>query len=549
MNLKTEIEKIIDGEVLDDNKTLHKYENDASLFEVRPEVVVYPKTRDDIRALISFVNSHKNENPKLSITARAAGTGMSGGSLNESIILDVTKHLNNISEIKEDHITTELGAYYRDFEKKTLEKNLLMPAFPASKELCAIGGIVANNSSGEKSLEYGSAKKYIKKLKVILSDGNEYEFGKLKEEDFKLKMAQTDYEGEIYKKVFNLIQENKELIKKSKPNVSKNSTGYFIWDVYDENTKTFDMSKLFSGSQGTLGVITEVTFQLIKPKTHSSMLVVFLKDFENLAEIVGQILKRKPESFESYDDHTFGLAIKFFPDLVKSLKTGIISLGVRFIPEMFMMLTGGLPKLVLMAEFTGESEEKAMEKTKAALGDLKEFDIKARVTSSQADTEKYWTIRRESFSLLRNHIKKGRTAPFIDDTVVRPDVLPEFLPRLNEIMSRYDITYTIAGHIGDGNFHIIPIMDFTKPESIKSKKIFNELTEKVFNLVFEFGGSMSGEHNDGIVRTPYLKKMYGEEMYEIFTQIKNIFDPQNMFNPGKKIGGTQKYAVTHIDTD
>lgn len=544
MELKKKIQEIIEGEVFDDKKTLHAYENDASLFEVTPELVVYPKDSNDIKSLVSFVNKEKRNSPKLSLTARAAGTGMSGGSLNESIILDVTKHINKIGEVQSNEITVQLGAFYRDLEKETLKKGLIMPSYPASKNLCAVGGIVNNNSSGEKTLNYGCTKDYVKKVRTILSDGNEYEFGPISKNELENKMAQQDFEGGIYRKIFKLIQDNKELIRNAKPNVSKNSTGYFIWDVWDE--KTFDLSKLIVGSQGTLGITTDVTFKLIKPKTHSSLLVVFLKDFDNLAEIVNKVLKHKPESFESYDDHTFNLAIRFFPDMVKSLKTGIVSLGLRFIPEFLMMLTGGIPKLILLAEFTSDSDEESIKMAKDAQKDIEKLCAKTRVTTSKKDSEKYWTVRRESFNLLRHHIKKGRTAPFIDDTIINPEKMPEFLPRLNTIMNQYDITYTIAGHIGDGNLHIIPIMDFTKPQS---KKIFKELSEKVFDLVFEFGGSMSAEHNDGIVRTPYLKKMYGEEVYKIFEEIKNIFDPQNIFNPGKKIGGSLNYSITHIDTD
>jgi FAD/FMN-containing dehydrogenase len=544
MQIKKEIEKIFNGEVFDDEKTRHAYENDASLFEVMPELVVYPKDVGDIKSLVSLVSEHKKDNPKLSITARAAGTGMSGGSLNESIILDVTKHINHIGDVKNDSVTVEPGTFYRDMEKETLKSNLLMPSYPASKDLCAVGGIVSNNSSGEKTLNYGCTRDYVQKLKAILSDGNEYEFGPLTKDELDSKMAQQDFEGQIYRDVFNLVTSNESLIKNAKPNVSKNSTGYAIWEVWDG--KMFNLSKLIVGSQGTLGIVTEATFKLIQPKTHSTLLVMFLKNFDNLSEIVNKTLEHKPESFESYDDHTFSLAVKFFPDMVRSLKTGIISLGFRLIPEFFMILTGGLPKLVLLAEFTGDTKEEVKEKAQKAQKDLKKFNIKSRITNSEKDSGKYWTIRRESFNLLRHHVKKGRTAPFIDDTVIRPESLPEFLPRLNEIMDNYDITYTIAGHIGNGNFHIIPIMDFTQPES---KKIFEELSEKVFDLVFEFGGSMSGEHNDGIVRTPYLKKMYGEEVYSIFVKIKNIFDPQNIFNPGKKIGGTWDYTMKHLDTD
>jgi len=207
MNLKEEIRKNCKGEVFNDEKILHIYENDASLFEVTPEIVVYPKNKEDIQSLVSFVNKHKKDIPKLSITARGAGTGMSGGSLNESIIVDVTKHINHIGKIENQSIVVEPGVFYRDMEKKTLENNL------------------------EKTLNYGCTKDYVQKLKVILSDGNEYEFGPLTKDELELKMTQQNFEGEIYRKIFELVENNVEKIKNARPNVSKNSTGYSIWDV------------------------------------------------------------------------------------------------------------------------------------------------------------------------------------------------------------------------------------------------------------------------------------------------------------------------------
>lgn len=546
MDIVKDIKNLIEGEVLADKKTLQRCANDASLFEVMPEVVVYPKNVSDIKKLVSFVNKNKKHSKDLSLTIRAAGTGMSGGALSSSIILDVTQHINKIKEVSvEGYAVAEPGVYYRDFEKETLKKGLIMPSYPASKDLCAIGGMVGNNASGEKTLSYGSTKDYVKKLRVVLSDGNEYELGPLTREQLDEKMSQENFEGSIYKSIFRLIEQNAELIKNAKPNVSKNSTGYFIWDVW--NGETFDLSNLFVASQGTLGITTEITFGLIKPKKHSKMMVMFLKedDMKDLGNLVNDVLKHKPETFESYDDHTFSMAIKYFPDMVKTMKAQIFSLAFRFLPEFWMVLTKGYPKLVLIAEFTGDSEEEVANMAEMAQKDIEKFKIKTRITKSKADAEKYWAIRRESFNLLRKHVKKARTAPFIDDIIVRPEQLPEFLPRLNAIMDQYDLTFTVAGHIGDANFHIMPLMDFTTPES---KKIFQGLTEKVFSLVLEFKGSLSGEHNDGIIRTPYLKKMYGDDMYNIFGQIKEILDPQNIFNPGKKTDLTWDYTLDHIDT-
>jgi len=510
-----------------------------------PKLVVYPKNADDIKALVNFVNKHKEEDSSLSLTARAAGTGMSGGALSESIILDVSKYMNHLGAISETEGIAEPGTYYRDFETETLKKGVLMPSYPASKRLCAIGGMVGNNAGGEKTLSYGSTKEYVRKLKVVLADGNEYEIEPLTKSELDAKIAQQDFEGEFYRKVFELVTQNKDVIEQARPKVSKNSTGYFLWDVWDG--ETFDLPKLFVGSQGTLGITTEVTFGLIKPKTHSKMIVAFLKekDFANLGEIVNAILVHKPETFESYDDETFKLVFKYFPDMVKAMKGRLLSLGWRFLPEAWMVLTKGFPKLVLMAEFTGDSEEEVAQQAQKAHEDIARFNMNTRITTTPEDAEKYWAIRRESFSLLRKHIKKARTAPFIDDIIVRPEQLPEFLPRLNKIMGEYDLIFTIAGHIGDANFHIIPLMDFTKPEA---KKIFEELTVKVFDLVLEFNGSISAEHNDGIVRTPYLRKMYGDKMYSLFGEVKNIFDPKHIFNPGKKVDLTWDYTMKHIDT-
>ena len=174
------------------------------------------------------------------------------------------------------------------------------------------------------------------------------------------------------------------------------------------------------------------------------------------------------------------------------------------------------------------------------------FSVQARIAKDYADAQKYWTMRRESFNLLRKHVSGKKTAPFIDDVIVPPDKLPEFLPRLDQILSPYkNLIYTLAGHAGDGNFHIIPLMDLSDPSS---RGTIQELSEKVYNLVVEFGGSITAEHNDGLIRTPYLGKMYSEQIIELFRKTKEIFDPQNIFNPRKKVNGDLQYAINHIKT-
>jgi FAD/FMN-containing dehydrogenase len=543
--LKDQLLKLkLEGEVTDDSSTLTEFSHDASLFEIRPDTIVAPKNSADLKKLVDFARENKDLIPNLSLTPRAAGTCMAGGSLNDSIILDFLKHFNHIQEVGDGYAIAEPGVYYRDFEKETLKHNLLLPPFPASRELCALGGQVGNNGAGEKTLTYGKIEDYVLELNVVLQDGNEYVFKALNAVELEEKLKLQNFQGDVYRKIHKLIEDNQELITAAKPDVSKNSAGYYIWNVWNKQKSIFDLTKLIVGSQGTLGIVTKIKFRLVPPITKSKLYTVFLKDLTHLTEIVSIISKYKPETFESYDDNTLKLAVKFLPELIKILKPkNIIKLGFQFLPEFWMTLTGGFPKLVLMAEFTGENEAEIDAKMQKVKAEVDPFNVPSRIIPTEEEARKYWVIRRESFNLLRHHIKDKRTAPFIDDIIVKPEFLPEFLPKLNKILQNYDLIYTIAGHVGNGNFHIIPLIDMSKPES---HKIIPEIAEQVYTLVISYKGSITAEHNDGLIRSPYLKQMYGEKVYHIFEDIKSIFDPKNIFNPHKKVGVDLAYSLSKM---
>lgn len=549
-NLFEELKETIKGEVAQDEQTLSSFSHDASIFEISPRAVVFPKDTEDVGKLVEFVGKHKKDYPNLSVTGRSAGTDMGGGSLNESIILSFTQHLNQIRGIEGNTVSTEPGVYYRDFEKYTLNHGLIFPSYPASREICAMGGIINNNSGGEKSLEYGKTENFVTELKMVLSDGNEYVFKALNEKDLQEKLLLDSFEGKIYQRMYALITKHYDEIKAAKPKVSKNSAGYFLWNVYDKETKIFDLTKLFVGAQGTLGLLTEASIKLVPVKKHSEMLVVFMeqKDMNNLGHLINAVLPLKPESFETYDDNTLKLAVKYFGEFAKKLGAkNIISTAFHFIPEFLMVLRGGVPKLILQIEFSGNNVDDLNDKIKKLKNELKPFNLNMRVAGNEMQSKKYWLIRRESFNLLREKIKDKHTAPFIDDFVVNPQFLPEFLPKLNKIFAKYpDLIYTIAGHMGDGNFHIIPLMNL---HDEKQREIIPVLGREVYDLVFKYHGSTTGEHNDGLVRSPYLKQMYGEKIYELFEKTKEIFDPNNIFNPRKKVNSSIDYSMKHIRTN
>lgn len=528
------------GDLESSEEALIKYSHDASLFEVKPQLILFPKNSDDIKKLISFISEKKEQDPEkysdLSITPRSAGTDMSGGPINTSIILDFTRYMNSILEVNKEYAIVEPGCYYRDFEKETLKFNRIMPAYTASKEICAVGGMVANNSGGEKNIRYGKVERYTEELSVIFSDGNEYVVKPLNEDQLRAKMLENSIEGSVYKKLWEIIRSNKNELINAKPKVSKNSAGYYLWNIYNEETKTFDLCKLIVGSQGTLGIVTKIKFKLVPIAPHSNVLAIFLPDITNLGKLVAEIVPFKPDSIESYDDYSMKLAVRFFFDFITYLgPIQTLKLGLQFLPETKMILTGGIPKLTIIVEVSGQTEKEVKEQLERINASIAHFGYKTHIAKDTAEAEKYWRIRRESFNLLRKHVHGKRTAPFIDDVVVPPACLPEFLPRLQALIKEYKLVYTVAGHAGDGNFHIIPLMDLSNSYSAD---IILDLSKKVYDLVNEFHGSITGEHNDGIIRTPYLTQMYGEHIVSLFKETKLVFDPLNIFNPGKKVDGT-----------
>lgn len=534
--LLTLLKGSIKGDVSADAKVCASVSRDTSVFTKTPEVVVYPKDADDVSALVRAVREARKSGSSASVTARAAGTDMSGGPLSDSVVAVFTKYMNRVIEVGSGYAVTEPGVYYRDFEKATLAENRqLMPSYPASRELAAMGGIVNNDSGGERSLEYGKTRKYVESVDVVLSDGTKATFSKKSKEEVDRLSSLDTLEGRIYRDMRALITENRTLIENAKPKVSKNSAGYALWDVVAEDG-SMNLAKLICGAQGTLALTTQMKLSLVREQGYRSMLVVFLDDLEVLPEVVKRVLPFNPESFESYDDHTFELAIKFLPQMLAQL--GIIDaakLGLSFLPELGMVLRGGVPKLVLMAEFSEDTREQALfqaNKARAALADL---SLPTNVMRDEKAAAKYWKVRRESFALLRKNAKGLYATPFIDDFVVPPHAYPEFMPELNAILKEYDLLYTIAGHIGNGNFHLIPLMDLKDP---KTREIILELSPRVYDLVIKYGGTTTGEHNDGIIRTPYLPQLFGTKMVALFAKTKQIFDPENIFNPGKKVGGT-----------
>ena len=544
MDLPGELSKILQGDVDASDETREFYSHDASLFELKPQVVAFPKSGDDIKALVAFVTEHKKDVPNLSLTARSRGTDMSGAAINDSIIVDTSRHMTAVTNVSAESATTQPGAMYKDFEVETLKYGSILPSYPASRELAGMGGIVNNNSGGEKSLQFGKTDNFVTHLRVVLSDGNEYEVKPLTRDELNAKMGQDTFEGNLCRRTFELLDGHYDEIKAAAPKVSKDSTGYHLWNIWNRDTGIFDLTKLFVGAQGTLGITTESTLSLVPKPSHSGTLVCYMKSIDNLGEVIPAVLAEKPATFECFDDNTLWLSFKFIFAFIKRL--GFVTwmvMCLQLIPD-GLALFRGVPKLILLIEFTGNSADEVKVKIHTAKQHLAGHNFSyMEEDATEAAGRKFWLMRRESFNLLRSKVKDKHTAPFIDDLIVPPARLSEFLPQLREIVKKYKLLATIAGHLGDGNFHVIPLMKIEDPAE---RAKFEPAMKEVNTLVIKYGGSVSGEHNDGMIRGPWLSAMYSPSVLGYMKEIKQLYDPLNIFNPHKKTDATWEYSFNHI---
>lgn len=544
-SLAGDLKKLVKGAVRTDLQTRRRVSRDASIFELMPEVVVEPKDTSDVQKLVKYVTKHKKQSPKLSITPRSAGTDMSGGAVGNSILIEMTPHFNAIEAITKNILQVQPGAFIRDIDPRLFEKGLQLGCIPASRALCTIGGMVANNSGGEQSLRYGNADRSVRELDVVLADGNTYTIKPLTKRQLDKKLTETTYEADLYRRVYELIEKNYDTVHNARPRVNKNSMGYNVWSVWNRDTGIFDMTQLFTGSQGTLGVITDIKIEAVPKAPHTGLLLAYLPSISHLGEIIETVMRHRPATFEGFDDITFNLGIKYFNTFRKQLGTKEYIRQQADLMKSVAKFKGHLPNILLMIEFEGESHHEVINKISALHDDLKKYNLRMDIESDERSSAPFWQIRRASLSLLRNQISGRYASPFIDDMAVRPQYLQQFLPELRKVIRKYKLPATIQGHFGDGNFHIIPLMDIT---GTKDQAKLEPVMRELIPIVLKYGGTMAGEHNDGMVRGSWLPAVFGQDVYSVFREVKEIFDPLYIFNPHKKTDASWEFSMSHLRT-
>jgi FAD/FMN-containing dehydrogenase len=530
------------GGVSSDKKVLEKYSTDESVFHIRPQIVIQPKSVHDVELATRIIAEETKRFTSLSLTPRAAGTGLSGGSLTDSIVIDVAPHLTHIGEVKETKdgatIICQPGAMWRDVEKKLKKVGCYIPSYTSSKDICTIGGSVANNAAGPDSLRYGHCADWVASMDVVLADGKMYEIKPLTYKEFKALIKEKHLYARIARDIFDLIEKNESLIENGRPKTQKNSAGYALWDVisttvtdFKAGRGTFDLGRIISGSQGTVGIIVGLTMKAIKIQQNTTLIALPLFKLDDAAKAIVTALKYNPINVEIFDALTFDLALKN-PDFFKTRLEGleyykvILSMyttyHIRFgrqTPEFTILIT-------LDEETTKATPAHTIAEKVSVQG------AKARVIKNQNEVEMFLQIRRASFSLSKLLDPDKRPAAFLEDMTVPPENLGKFFLEIKALFKEFNVKSAIHGHGGNGHFHFYPLLDFTKANT---PLLIERMAERFYNTAIKYKGNICGEHNDGIIRTPHLSKLFKKPVLDLFTKTEAIFDPDDIFNPGKKV--------------
>ena len=514
----------IEGELYTDSTHLILYATDASAYREIPTAVCVPKSYDDIRKVIAFASKEG-----LPIIPRTAGTSLAGQVVGNGIIVDISKNFRKILEInpEERWVTVQPGVVRDELNMELKQHGLFFSPETSTSNRCMIGGMVGNNSCGNRSVIYGSTRDHLISVKAILSDGTEVEFKELTDEEFEGKCngenVSSPLEVAIYQNIKRILsdKENQERIRRKFPKESiiRRNTGYAIdlllnTSPFTAEKEPFNFCKLIAGSEGTLAFITEIKLHL-DPILPPEMGLACLH-FDNVDESLRAnliALKYKPSACELMDHY-----------ILECTKNNIEYRQHRFFVK-------GDPGAILVVEFARETREEIEQICADMIAELKEAGLGYHYPVIYGeDTSKIWHLRKAGLGLLSNMPGDAKAVPVIEDTAVDVEDLPEYIREFNEILKKYDLYSVHYAHAGSGELHLRPIINL---KTVEGNKLFRTIAEEIATLVKKYRGSLSGEHGDGRLRGEFIKYMIGAKNYALLKEVKKTWDPNNIFNPGK----------------
>ena len=501
----------IKGEVLDDDASLGLYSTDASIYQIMPEVIVLPKDDEDVLQAHKIAKDHN-----VSILSRGGGTSLAGQTVGKSMILDFSKYMNKILEINEEEqwVRVQPGLVRDNLNEVLQPLGLHFAPDPATSSRATVGGMIGNNSSGTKSVLYGKTVDHIISLKIVLDDGKIMELNELSKNEWEEKGIGINRQTEIYRVVSKVIIENEQEIIDAFPKVMRRVQGYNL-DEFAGKEK-WNLAKLICGSEGTLATILEAKINLTALPKVKMLSAMHFSSLGEAIRAVNPLLKFNPSAIEILD------------------KTVIEFSRKNLTTKRHAHFVDGNPEAILVTEFYGEDEFEVKERAKSSVEKLKALGLgySYPIFKEGKNFDDVWMIRKKGLGLMLGMKGKKKPLPFIEDSGIPTDVLPEYIDRVTQLCADHDTKTAVYAHASVGVIHVRPILDLRKAEDIERLK---KISEGTFKLVREYGGSWSGEHGDGLVRSYKLREFFGDKVYGLLREIKVLFDPENRMNPGKII--------------
>lgn len=502
-SLHNDLERLTSGEVHTDPVTREIYATAACIYRILPRAVVCPKRPDEVAAIVAYARDRG-----IPVTARGAGSAVAGQTLGSGIIVDFMAHLNKIVSVdyKAREAVVQPGVILGRLNLELAEHGLRFPPDPSSGDYATIGGMIANNSSGAHSLKYGDTRKWTLLLKAVLSDGS-VEW--LSETALPIAAQSKGLDARIREGLPRLLAQHKDAIESSRPRVSKNSSGYHVWDLVSD--KKINLVPLIVGSEGTLAVVIEAVLRLDPVPAGRAAALLGMNSLDQACEAINALLPLKPSALEIMD--------RLFISIVREHR-----------PELQNILPQDA-QAVLLVEFEASDNEEALrllDRAREVCKSLPGDAVSIIEAGSGPEIDALWEIRKAASPILYR-LPGRRLTRFVEDVVIPPERLGEGITKIQEILERHGTQAPILGHAGSGNLHLNPRLDLTDPEDCGRMR---KIADEIYELVIELGGTITGEHGDGMLRAPYVKRQF-PKLLPLFREIKKLFDPEGILNPGK----------------
>jgi len=504
----TRLRERVRGEVRFDQFSRVLYSTDASIYQILPLGVVLPRDADDIAATLRLCAEEGTP-----VLPRGGGTSLAGQAIGRAVVLDCSRHMNRILEIDPDRrrARVEPGVVQDDLNAAAAQFGLRLGPDTATSNRATLGGMIGNNSCGARSIVYGKMVDHVEELRVLLAGGEEIRLGPLEDAALAGKRREPSREGRLYAAVLDTVEAGRDEIERRYPKLMRRVAGYNLPEMF---LRPFNLSRLIVGSEGTLGVATEATLRLVPRPLHTAVAVLHFRDLLESLDAVPLILSHGPSAVELID--------RFVLEMTRAQ----LEYARR------MTFVQGDPEALLVVEFSGDRQDEmldrlaALERALAAAGTGHPF-VRAADAAAQ---DNIWRVRKAGQGLLQGVKGDSKPITFVEDTAVSPERLAAFIRRFRTILEGHRVRAAFYAHASVGCLHVRPLINLKNAREIETMRA---IAEAVGDLVIEFGGTMSGEHGDGLVRGWFLERFFGPEVYQAFRTIKAAFDPQGLMNPGK----------------